>query len=609
MRIGILGLALAGSAAGCGSCGGDDSAIDAPLADAPVADAHVVDGPVADAPGIDGVVADTRTGSISVLDVSVLDHPELGHGGLIDITYTPVPNVFPVYDDRDAQGFGCAAWVYDISDGMVPVSVDEGTVTITGGTAGIPACVWDGGMGYYCPAGSGSGGAGDSIADDPGGAGTGGLVDSAPSGYTFNSEDTGRYIWITGATTFNNGRFPVVGVNTGTNSIIYANPQALDQGTFVGSYLVYAGGGPVPTGPEFLADGDEVTVSLAPGGGNHVQALQVTANTGDLFALDAASETGITSVPFDGSAITLRCASGQCADGAVTMVDIATTDGDPGAGPEYGFPDPVDRSARIQCLAAGGEITVPSGAMFAVMSASPNRIRTTFARAGVASEQNGDGSNPTQVLIGHAIIGYSDPPAPPADAGVDADPNQADASPPDAFVCSDDLAPASDGSTAALRALVISEVNPGDYIELYNNTASAIALGSNNYQFCNPFNYCDLSSLAAGVTVPAHGYATVPWPSAGSGCFANFSGVTDAGGEFILYVTGATHSATDIMDYVCWGTNSSFRKSQAEGVGKWSGACAGAITGGSLHRIIGSTGVTAASYNLSDPPTPMNCTP
>jgi hypothetical protein len=121
------------------------------------------------------------------------------------------------------------------------------------------------------------------------------------------------------------------------------------------------------------------------------------------------------------------------------------------------------------------------------------------------------------------------------------------------------------------------------------------------YQFCSPFIYSALSN-APGVTVPAGGYATVPWPGA-------FTDV-DAGGEVILYKDGNFGSGASIMDFVCWGTNPhGSRKPLAESVGKWSDACALAITGGSIHRLPNTDGTTAASYDVSSAPSPMNCVP
>jgi hypothetical protein len=183
-----------------------------------------------------------------------------------------------------------------------------------------------------------------------------------------------------------------------------------------------------------------------------------------------------------------------------------------------------------------------------------------------------------------------------------------DAPPPDAAVCATDLDPADDGSGAARQALIMSELNPFDYIELYNNTASPIDLDTADYWFCSPFNYCALSDVGAGVTVPAGGYATVPWPNL-LNCGTNFLD-NDTGGEVILYLDSNFANNASIMDFVCWGANPhGTRKSQAEATGKWVGACDSALANGALHRVVGSDGVSAADYDTAGAASPMNCAP
>jgi hypothetical protein len=152
-------------------------------------------------------------------------------------------------------------------------------------------------------------------------------------------------------------------------------------------------------------------------------------------------------------------------------------------------------------------------------------------------------------------------------------------------------------------ALVISEIDPGTFIELYNTTSSDIALSSVPYQFCSPFVYAAVASLGAGVTVPAHGYANLPWP-------AGFSD-TEAGGEVSLYTSGAYADPTAVMSFVCWGTNPhGTRKSTAETGGRWSGACAGAITAGrSIARRPSTTGTLATDWATDATPSPETCGP
>jgi hypothetical protein len=167
--------------------------------------------------------------------------------------------------------------------------------------------------------------------------------------------------------------------------------------------------------------------------------------------------------------------------------------------------------------------------------------------------------------------------------------------------CDPDLAPIDDGSGAngavGLPSVVISEINPGDYIELFNTTASDF--NTTGYWFCSPFIYTQVGA----VVVPAGGYATIVWPGA--------FGDTDAGGEIQLFKTSSFNVSTDILDFVCWGINPhGTRVAQANAVGKWDGgSCAPALVNGAIHRVVGSAGNSAADYDVTAAPSPSNCTP
>lgn len=148
------------------------------------------------------------------------------------------------------------------------------------------------------------------------------------------------------------------------------------------------------------------------------------------------------------------------------------------------------------------------------------------------------------------------------------------------------------------EALQISEIVPGMYIELFNAGSSPINLGTSGFQFCSPFVY---GGVGSGTLAPG-AYTTVPWPS----------GFTDtvSRGEVILYRDSSFGTPASIMDFVCWGTGGrSSRQSTAETAGRWSGACAPAITGGAIHRITGTDGDGAASYDVTSTPTGAACAP
>jgi hypothetical protein len=166
--------------------------------------------------------------------------------------------------------------------------------------------------------------------------------------------------------------------------------------------------------------------------------------------------------------------------------------------------------------------------------------------------------------------------------------------------CDPDLDPIDDGSGAfgavGLPSVVISEINPGNYIELFNTTAAPF--NTTGYWFCSPFNYVQVGA----VVIPAGGYATFTWP-----VIFNDS---DAGGEIQLYKSSLFATSTEILDFVCWGVNPHpSRQAQAVAVGKWTGGCAPALVDGAIHRSVGTAGKSAADYDVTAAPSPSNCVP
>jgi hypothetical protein len=199
--------------------------------------------------------------------------------------------------------------------------------------------------------------------------------------------------------------------------------------------------------------------------------------------------------------------------------------------------------------------------------------------------------------------GVTDTGVPEEDAGMPTDGGgvcATEAECPTALSC---LASGSCGCPAALaltstESLQISEIVPGMYIELFNAGTSAINLGTSGFEFCSPFVY---GGVGTGTLAPG-AYITVPWPS----------GFTDtaARGEVILYRDGDFGNPASIMDFVCWGTSGrASRQSTAETAGRWSGACAPAITGGAIHRLTATNGTGASSYSTSATPTGATCAP
>lgn len=158
--------------------------------------------------------------------------------------------------------------------------------------------------------------------------------------------------------------------------------------------------------------------------------------------------------------------------------------------------------------------------------------------------------------------------------------------------CDPALVVPNDG-TGIATPIVISQIDPGSFIEFFN--PGATNFNTTGWWLCSPFVYSALS-----VTVNAGSYKTVAWPAG----FAD----NDAGGEIMLYKSSNFGLSTDIVDYVCWGASNQFRYSQATAVGKWVGACAPALTNGSVHRVSGTTGTAFASYDVTLASNPRNCT-
>jgi len=222
--------------------------------------------------------------------------------------------------------------------------------------------------------------------------------------------------------------------------------------------------------------------------------------------------------------------------------------------------------------------------------------------------------NPTfdaAVTIDAATIDGPLEDAPVADAAaIDArvfDARPVDARPPDATVDATvdanlcpALAIATDGS--GKQDIVISEIGPGGKIELYNTTAADIDLTASHYALLS-----DPQFLVLTGTVKSHGYLSIDLP----GAFTD----STAGGEIILYVNIVTtpddfDTAANVYDFVCWGTNphaSHKATAEAATVPKWTGACAGAITGDAIARKSNVDGVDAADYDINATASPLTC--
>ena len=170
--------------------------------------------------------------------------------------------------------------------------------------------------------------------------------------------------------------------------------------------------------------------------------------------------------------------------------------------------------------------------------------------------------------------------------------------------CAGPLAPIDDGTglpPGGISPIIISEIKPGEYIEIYNTTDTDIDLTAIPGWFCAPFQYVPVATPAS---VPAGGFMRMDWP-------ITLTNPTEPNGELILYKDFFFTSATSVLDFVCWGSPSPSRRlTQGASSGKWSGLCAASIPqGGAIHRRVGTDGTSLDSYDVTAPPSPMSCVP
>jgi hypothetical protein len=167
-----------------------------------------------------------------------------------------------------------------------------------------------------------------------------------------------------------------------------------------------------------------------------------------------------------------------------------------------------------------------------------------------------------------------------------------------------DLDVQDDGTSQGHASVVISEINPGDYVELFNRTDQPVDVATlTEHQWCSYPSYRPVRDDV--ITIAAKGYATIPFPTTGQ---------SDADGELVLYASASYTTGTEVLDYVCWGNGETIRQIPAQGnptgSNKWNGGCVASIPdGGSLHRIAGNNGKDVAHYEVNANNTPETCAP
>lgn len=155
-------------------------------------------------------------------------------------------------------------------------------------------------------------------------------------------------------------------------------------------------------------------------------------------------------------------------------------------------------------------------------------------------------------------------------------------------------------------ALIMSEIRPGESIEVYNTTAAAIDLSvAPKWYLCAFPLYLtgDISTLTDKTSIPAGGSVKLTWPAG----WLDTDKVTPipgvAKGEMLLYTGGLLpNNNNNLKDYICWGTHTGGRKDKANAVNAedakiWSGDCVAAPTNGSIARKVGTNGESKDSYD------------
>jgi hypothetical protein len=425
---------LAAFGAAC-SCGGDDDPI---TPDGAVADAAEIDSSV-DPPVL------VRSGNIAVFEVEVANEvnpliPSFSGAavlmGFTDLTTVTVPPLDLDGDGRpDSNVNGCAVTVYDLTAGDTePTSVDEGTFTFTGTGNGTFTCAYgphpydpNKKDGYTCQSTDASaagaapvGAVAEIIAAAPG------QVQYKLPGANFEAVNyTGMWLVIDG---FDkpaaNGVFPILRTGNVANELVVFNLAMLQSGVTEsavvdnpGAYATYVGENPIPFGfTDFLDDGT-ANVNVSGGGDSAIlDAIDVTFKAnGAGFKLDNESED-ITNVRTSGEAITFACnrtggVCGPTAGGTLNAFVISgeTTDGSLTNLSPIEMPEPVAKYATFTCSFIGQtSATIPAEAMAAILDTDPTRIQIRVANSAGLIVTNEAQTAVTNVLGGHAIVGFTD---------------------------------------------------------------------------------------------------------------------------------------------------------------------------------------------------------
>ena len=156
-----------------------------------------------------------------------------------------------------------------------------------------------------------------------------------------------------------------------------------------------------------------------------------------------------------------------------------------------------------------------------------------------------------------------------------------------------------DSIESIIPELIISEIVPGEYVELYNSEYTEVDLDSADQFLVSGQHHVGVADLGSGESIPARGYRKLPWP--------NDMSMSWESGELLIFRDNLSgfEDLTKIDDFVAWGDSpADTRIELAEKAGKWWGPPDGTLDLGAIQRIPGTLGDEVHSYDNHRPSTP-----
>ncbi len=396
-----------------------------------------------------------RNNTIAIFEAKVVNPEGLAvglQGGEIRIDFEDetTPNAVQALDlngdgQPDSNIGGCRVTRVDVGVSVEKTKTDEGVISVTGTgiTNGDFNCAFNETAGEYKCQMTDADAAGvlpvGSTATPVGSGAV--LIAFNDAGKTFGAAYQGTGIVIAGfPDAAANGAFPVISPGGTATSLVVFNPDLAAPSTVTveGTYATFVGEGPVPAaaGPtpfNFLQNDSMVTLN-GPTGSSIVdpwsEASTCTAagctyttngenSTGTLDLDDASAAPNAFPVA-GGVDFALSCGGtgGNCGrtnGGTLNAFIISgeTTDAvvPVGGANNLKMPDPVTSFATFSCAFLGQTSgTMPAAAVDAILATNPTRIQVNVISAGGVIAADDDGESVTNILTGHAVVGFTDVP-------------------------------------------------------------------------------------------------------------------------------------------------------------------------------------------------------